>query len=84
MILNDDETVIDAIGEGNETIRFGKQQMKVWTYLRRFLFSDDRINTQVGKLSGGERSRLTLAKILKNGGTSFFLMNRLTILTCQH
>lgn len=77
LILNDDETVIDAIGEGNETIRFGKQQMKVWTYLRRFLFSDDRINTQVGKLSGGERSRLTLAKILKNGG-NFLLLDEPT------
>ena len=51
---------------------FGKQQMNVWTYLRRFLFTDDRINTQVGKLSGGEKSRLTLAKILCAGGN--FLM----------
>jgi ATP-binding cassette subfamily F protein uup len=40
--------------------------------LRRFLFTDDRINTLVGRLSGGEKSRLTLAKILCNGGN--FLM----------
>lgn len=72
LLLNDDDTVINAIGEGNDFVKFGKQQLSVWTYLRRFLFTDDRINTLVGRLSGGERSRLTLAKILKNGGN--FLM----------
>lgn len=72
LLLNDDDTVIKAIGDGNETVRFGKQQLSIWTYLRRFLFTDDRINTLVGRLSGGEKSRLTLAKILCNGGN--FLM----------
>jgi len=46
---------------------FGEERMKVWTYLRRFLFADDRMNTKVGELSGGERSRLLLAKVMKNG-----------------
>lgn len=72
LLLNDEDTVIKAIGEGSEMVRFGKQQISVWTYLRRFLFTDDRINTNVGKLSGGEKSRLTLAKILCSGGN--FLM----------
>ena len=72
LLLNDDDTVIKSIGEGNEVIKFGKYQLSVWTYLRRFLFTDDRINTQVSKLSGGEKSRLTLAKILARGGN--FLM----------
>ncbi|MCL5031508.1 MAG: ATP-binding cassette domain-containing protein [Bacteroidetes bacterium] len=72
LLLNDEDTVIKAIGEGSETVKFGKQQISIWTYLRRFLFSDDRINTLVGRLSGGEKSRLTLAKILANGGN--FLM----------
>jgi ATP-binding cassette subfamily F protein uup len=77
LLLNDEDTVIEAIGEGNETIKFGKHQMKIWTYLRRFLFTDDRLNTKVGRLSGGERSRLTLAKILKNGG-NFLLLDEPT------
>ena len=72
LLLNDDDTVIKAIGDGSETVRFGKLQLSIWTYLRRFLFTDDRINTLVGRLSGGEKSRLTLAKILCNGGN--FLM----------
>ncbi len=72
LLLNDDDTVIKAIAGKSEFIQFGKQKLSVWTYLRRFLFTDDRINTLVGRLSGGEKSRLTLAKILCNGGN--FLM----------
>jgi ATP-binding cassette subfamily F protein uup len=66
--LNDENTVVAEIGEGRDWIMFGEEKLKVWTYLRRFLFADDRMNTYVGKLSGGERSRLLLAKVLKNGG----------------
>ncbi len=72
LLLNDNDKVIDAIGEGSDSILFGKQQLSIWTYLKRFLFTDDRINTFVGRLSGGEKSRLTLAKILSKGGN--FLM----------
>ena len=72
LLLNDEDTVIDAISEGNSFVKFGDQELTVWSYLKRFLFTDDRINTLVGRLSGGEKSRLTLARILKNGGN--FLM----------
>jgi ATP-binding cassette subfamily F protein uup len=73
LILNDEDTVVEAIGEGNNTIKFGDRDINVFTYLRRFLFTDDRINTKVGRLSGGEKSRLTLANILKNGGNFLIL-----------
>ncbi|MFZ1288900.1 MAG: ATP-binding cassette domain-containing protein, partial [Melioribacteraceae bacterium] len=72
LLLNDEDSVIEAISDGNNFIKFGDQQITAWSYLKRFLFTDDRINTLVGRLSGGEKSRLTLARILKNGGN--FLM----------
>jgi ATP-binding cassette subfamily F protein uup len=71
--LNDENTVLQEIGDGRDWILFGEERMTVWKYLRRFLFADDRINTKVGKLSGGERSRLLIAKILKNGGNFLIL-----------
>ncbi len=73
IILNDEETVIEAIGEGNTSIKFGKRDINIYTYLKRFLFTDERINNKVGRLSGGEKSRLTLANILKNGGNFLIL-----------
>jgi len=73
LTLDNDNTVINAIGEGTDTIKFGKLTLNIWTYLRRFLFTDDRINTLVGRLSGGEKSRLTLAKILATGGNFIIL-----------
>lgn len=71
--LNDENTVVKEIGEGNDWIMFGNERMTVWKYLKKFLFTDDRILTKVEKLSGGERSRLLLAKILKNGGNFLIL-----------
>ncbi len=77
LLLDNNDTVFKAIGEGNEVIKFGKEKISVWTYLRKFLFTDDRINTKVERLSGGEKSRLTLAAILKNGG-NFLLLDEPT------
>jgi len=73
LTLNDEATVIESIGEGNNSIKFGNRDLNIFTYLRRFLFTDERINTKVGRLSGGEKSRLTLASILKNGGNFIVL-----------
>jgi ATP-binding cassette subfamily F protein uup len=73
MVLNDENTVLDEIGEGKDFIQLGASQITIWGYLKRFLFTDERIKTKVGWLSGGERSRLMLAKILKQGGNFLIL-----------
>ena len=41
--------------------------------MRRFLFSDERVNEPVAQLSGGERARLMLAKVLRRGGNVLVL-----------
>ena len=56
-----------------EFVLFGEHRLSLRAYLKRFLFTDDRITTQVKHLSGGERSRLLLARILKNGGNFLIL-----------
>ncbi|HEY3762311.1 MAG TPA: ABC-F family ATP-binding cassette domain-containing protein [Verrucomicrobiae bacterium] len=71
--LNEDKTVMDEVAEGREFVQWGESKISVRSYLKRFLFADDRILTLVRKLSGGERSRLLLARILKNGGNFLIL-----------
>src|SRR5437762_7831755 len=66
--LNEERTVLDEVADGTEFVQWGKATLSVRSYLKRFLFADDRITTLVKKLSGGERSRLLLARILKSGG----------------
>jgi ATP-binding cassette subfamily F protein uup len=71
--LNEDRTVLDEVADGTEFVQWGDVKISVRSYLKRFLFSDDRILTLVKKLSGGERSRLLLARILKSGGNFLIL-----------
>ncbi len=71
--VDDSKTVLDEVSEGGDFVNWGETRLSVRAYLRRFLFAEDRIVTQVGKLSGGERSRLLLAKILKRGGNFLVL-----------
>jgi ATP-binding cassette subfamily F protein uup len=71
--LREERTALEEVGDGTEFVIFGDGKISLRSYLRRFLFADDRITTQVKHLSGGERSRLLLARILKNGGNFLVL-----------
>jgi ATP-binding cassette subfamily F protein uup len=71
--LDDEKTVYDEVGEGSDVVRLGEESITLRTYLRRFLFTEERINTKISLLSGGERSRILLAKILKRGGNVLIL-----------
>lgn len=71
--LNEEHTVMDEAADGSEFVQWGEAKISLRSYLKRFLFADDRITTQVKHLSGGERSRLLLARILKRGGNFLIL-----------
>ena len=71
--LNEEHTVLEEIAGGMEFVIFGENRLSLRAYLKRFLFTDERLTTQVKYLSGGERSRLLLGRILKNGGNFLIL-----------
>lgn len=71
--LNEERTVLQEVADGSEFVMWGNGKISLRAYLKRFLFTDDRISTRVKHLSGGERSRLLLARVLKNGGNFLIL-----------
>src|SRR5688572_12901681 len=70
--LREEFSALDEVSDGSEWVMWGEARLSLRAYLKRFLFEDDRITRKVKHLSGGERSRLLLARILKQGGN--FLM----------
>lgn len=73
MQLDGSKTVMAEIADTGETVYFGEETLSVRSYLRRFLFIDERVRETIEKLSGGERARLMLAKVLKRGGNLLVL-----------
>ncbi len=71
--LPDDKTVFDAISDGADLLTVGRFEMASRAYLGRFNFKGADQNKHVGKLSGGERGRLHLAKTLIAGGNVLLL-----------
>ncbi len=61
--LNPDLTVFETVGEGNDTVTVNGQTRHVHSYMRDFLFSNERAHSPVKALSGGERNRLLLARL---------------------
>lgn len=73
LLLDDTKTIAQEVGGGSESVQLGETSITIRSYLKRYLFSDDRINARISTLSGGERSRVLLAKILKKGGNLLIL-----------
>src|SRR4026209_1564763 len=71
--LNDTNTVYKEVSEGNDVIQVGKREMQTRAYLAQFNFKGADQQKKVGDLSGGERNRLHLAKLLKSGGNLLLL-----------
>lgn len=75
--LDPEKTLLQEVAEGADTIPFGNGKLTIRAYLQRFGFDPKRINMKVKSLSGGEKSRLLLARILKHGG-NFLIMDEPT------
>jgi len=71
--LQGDKTVFEEISGGNDLITVGKYQMPSRSYLARFNFRGADQQKRVGELSGGERGRLHLAKMLMSGANVLLL-----------
>jgi sulfate-transporting ATPase len=71
--FNDANTVYKEVSEGNDVIQVGKREMQARAYLAQFNFKGPDQQKIVGSLSGGERNRLHLAKLLKSGGNLLLL-----------
>ena len=71
--LNDANTVYKEVSEGNDVIQVGKREMQTRAYLAQFNFKGPDQQKKVKDLSGGERNRLHLAKLLKSGGNLLLL-----------
>ncbi len=68
-----DKTVWEEISSGNDVIKLGKFEMNSRAYCGAFNFKGGDQQQKVGNLSGGQRNRVHLAKMLKSGGNVLLL-----------
>jgi len=71
--LDDKKTVFEEISGGNEVIKLGAREVPSRAYVGWFNFKGADQQTKVGQLSGGERNRVHLAKMLKSGANLILL-----------
>ncbi len=71
--LNATKTVWEEISDGNEELELGKRKMSSRAYVGAFNFKGTDQQKKVGQLSGGERNRVHLAKMLKSGANLLLL-----------
>jgi ATP-binding cassette ChvD family protein len=71
--LNADATVFDEISEGQEQMVVGNREIHARAYVASFGFKGSDQQKKVGEISGGERNRVQLAKVLRSGGNVLLL-----------
>ena len=71
--LNDDKTVWEEISDGLDMIQVGNYETSSRAYVGRFNFRGQDQQKKIGLLSGGERNRVHLAKMLRSGGNLLLL-----------
>ncbi|MFK7768458.1 MAG: energy-dependent translational throttle protein EttA [Mariniblastus sp.] len=71
--LNDENSVYQEISEGHDTLEIGKRKINARAYVNRFNFRGPDQEKKVGVLSGGERNRVHLSKLLRRGSNVLLL-----------
>ncbi len=71
--LDPEQTIWEAISEGQETVWVGTREINSRAYVGKFNFSGSAQQKKVGLLSGGQRNRVHLARMLKEGGNVLLL-----------
>jgi ATP-binding cassette subfamily F protein uup len=71
--LSDDRTVLAEVSEGSDQVQLEEGPVHVRTFLRMLLFPDATADVKIGQLSGGERNRVQLARLLRRGGNLLVL-----------
>jgi len=71
--LNNDHTVWQEISDGKDIITLGKREIQSRSYVAQFNFKGPDQQKKVGQLSGGERNRVHMAKMLKKGANVILL-----------
>ena len=71
--LDDNKTIWEEISEGQDIITVGKYETPSRAYVGRFNFKGSQQQKNIGELSGGERNRVHLAKLLRSGGNLLLL-----------
>jgi ATPase subunit of ABC transporter with duplicated ATPase domains len=71
--LDPEKTIWEEISGGSDTIKLGPREVNSRAYVGRFNFSGSDQQKKVGALSGGERNRVHLAKMLKEGANVLLL-----------
>jgi ATPase subunit of ABC transporter with duplicated ATPase domains len=71
--LDPEKTIWESISDGEDTVRLGNREVNSRAYVARFNFSGTDQQKKVGMLSGGERNRVHLARMLKEGANVLLL-----------
>lgn len=71
--LDPNHTILEVISGGTELIKLGEQEVNARAYIAKFNFAGEDQKKKVSELSGGERNRVHLAKVLKDGGNVLLL-----------
>jgi ABC transport system ATP-binding/permease protein len=71
--LRDELTVLEEVGDGYDWVELPDGRIHVRSFLRMLAFAENIADTKIGQLSGGERNRVQLARLLRRGGNLLVL-----------